>query len=172
MLGSVSPNRAYLCAGAPTIQPRLEVLEVAIRKTRLWLAPFLILLCLLVVPAEVRSQCNVTMTMSFTTSAPATIFITKTLSMATSCMTTAMGPNGCFPGAAFFNTAMLYASRFASAPNPYCNWSCGCGTGPLPHVTIGPTDGLPVELMDFAVEDDVAAVGGGDAEESGERASR
>ncbi len=130
------------------------------RKLRLWLVSVLILACLLVVPAQVRSQCNVTNTMSYLTFAPMTVFITKTLSAPASCMTTAMNAFGCFPGSMFFNQAQLNATALSGTVGPFCNWSCTCGTGAPPHVTTGPADGLPVELMDFAVEDDVAAVGG------------
>lgn len=136
------------------------------RKKPLWLAPILVLVCLLVLPAEVVSQCNVTMTMSYATFAPATINVTKTLSAAAACMTTAMNAYGCFPGAASFTTNMLNATRMGTA-NPFCNWSCACGVGSAPHVTINNSDGLPVELMDFAIEDEVAAV---PAAESGEEA--
>jgi len=116
------------------------------------LVPILILICLFVLPAQVGSQCNVTMTNSFPTLSPTIMIFTKTLSAPTVCMTTGMNAAFCFPGAAPFATNMLYASAFSGTANPFCNWSCGCGVGPAPHVTINSSDGLPVELMDFSIE--------------------
>ena len=108
---------------------------------------------LLVQPVRVEAQCNVTMIMSFPTNAPATINKTKTLSAAASCMTTAMNAFFCFPGGAFFNTNMLYATAMSATVGPFCNWSCTCGVGAPPHVRITGADGLPVELMDFYIDE-------------------
>jgi len=115
------------------------------------------ILALSIGAAPVLSQCAVSDTMSYRTDSPTTVFVTKTLDMATSCMVTASGYGAafCFPGSASFNTDMLYAARFGGSPAPYCYWSCGCGRGPGPHVGITAwNDDLPVELMDFGLEAD------------------
>lgn len=123
---------------------------MTIRKTMLALSLLLVTGQAFFAPAPVNSQCNVTATgtYDFTTMK----FVTKTLSASTMCQTTAMNAFSCFPGAAPFFTNKLYAVALSATVNPYCNWSCGCGTGALPHVTIDGSDGLPVELMDFSVE--------------------
>ena len=121
------------------------------RKNRFWLFPIVILICLFTLPTEVGSQCTVinTVVMTFGTQ----MVITKTLAGSFACMTTTMTANNCFPGPAFAPGSMLYASAMTMATmNPFCNWSCTCGVGPAPHVTINSGDGLPVELMDFSIE--------------------
>lgn len=124
----------------------------SIRRPLISLALLFVSLSLL--PGSVMGQCVVINTMSYTTSAPATVFITKTLSSAAMCRVTVSGDGAaqCFPGTMYFNTAMLYAVRTGGSPDPFCNWECDCGTGAPPHVTTGTSDGLPVELMEFQID--------------------
>ncbi len=105
-----------------------------------------------------------------------TVYIAKRLDMARACSTLVPGMNAfCNPGSLAphpTNTMVLAGSAFNSdiTMNPTCSWTCtGCGAIPISAAS----DGLPVELMDFSVEDDVAAVGGEEAgDDAGERASR
>lgn len=60
----------------------------------------------------------------------------------------------------------LTAAAFTTAANPICQWSCDCGMGPE-SIAIDGNDGLPVELMEFSVEDGEA---GEPADEGGEEA--
>ena len=122
--------------------------EMTLLGFRFALTLVLLIGVLLFQAGQLQAQCSVINTNSFLTSAPTTVFVTKTLSAATSCMQTALVmADQCFPCATSFSTAMLYAVRTGSSPSPICVWDCNCGT-----VTIsGAEGGLPVELMDFQI---------------------
>ncbi len=87
--------------------------------------------------------------------APAQVAITKYLDTTRTC-TWQMSNNAdlCNPGslAGATSTSRLIASAFGANITlmPSCQWNCaGCGT----INTNGATDGLPVELMDFYIEE-------------------
>ncbi|MDA8018201.1 MAG: hypothetical protein MPN21_12210 [Thermoanaerobaculia bacterium] len=117
-------------------------------KPKVYLVLILLLACLLAQPTAVESQCSVstTVTMMF----GGTTAVYKILTAPALCQTTMMNAFFCSPTAAM-TTNFLLASNMGTV-NPSCAWSCACGTGAPPHVTIDSSDGLPVELMDFAVE--------------------
>ena len=106
----------------------------------------LVLVVFLPTPPQAGAQCVVTNTVvqDFTT----LIIVDKTLSAATTCTLTMMNASFCFPSYAPANTAVLVASAFTATANPSCAWTCGCGS-----VTTDGSDGLPVELMEFSIDD-------------------
>ncbi len=116
-----------------------------------------ILAVVLFAPAPVDSQCAVTNTTPGFTS-PSFIQIYKTLSMAGDCVTTMSNAFGCGRAPAASMATMLIASALPmSTMNPYCNWVCDCGAGyTAESISTGPADGLPVELMDFSIDDEDA----------------
>ncbi len=98
------------------------------------------------------------------TSPTSYVYIDKFLDMTRSCsFVTSNNAALCNPGVTL-PTNRLIAS--VTGPNinmnPSCSWSCtGCGA----IVTNAADDGLPVELMDFGVDDaDAAASGAGNAD--------
>ncbi len=119
-------------------------------KSRLWIAPVLVLSCLLVQPMNLTAQCSVSTTQ--VSAGATTIIITKTLTAAGDCRSL-MNNNvlGCFPAAAPQNTSLLVASALVASTNPSCSFQCTC-TSITSVFTIDGTDGLPVELMDFSIE--------------------
>ena len=144
-----------------------------IRRSRFWPAPALVLVWALV-PAVSASaaQCptftslgsGVAMGMNY-------IHVSKTFPASHSCyLTMYMNVFACFPGGQTptgpmtgtpaVNVIFLQASAFTTATNPSCGWMCsGCGA-----VLIDGGNGLPVELMEFSVEEADSA---GGADESG-----
>ena len=125
--------------------------EVNARKSRFWLVPALVLACLLVQPVGVASQCMVMSTPTGTLSAGMIITALKVLSTAANCSLTMTMAASCNPVGPSV-TASLFASAHTSTTatmSVSCGWNCGCGA-----VTIDGTDGLPVELMDFGIEDE------------------
>lgn len=86
------------------------------------------------------------------------INIEKTLDMSRVCTwqsSTGMAGGICNPGmaAGATNTGMLIASAIGTdlSMNPGCVWQCaGCGM----ITTTAAKDGLPVELMDFSIQDE------------------
>lgn len=67
----------------------------------------------------------------------------------------------CFPSATS-SASTLLASANTMAASPSCNWVCNCGTAsPAVPFTIDGGDGLPVELLEFSIDD-----GTDEAEES------
>ena len=121
----------------------------------------LVLVCLVALPLSLSSQCNTTnitggtYTNTTTGSLPY-YYVTKTISNANTCtLTMFMSILLCDPGGepvatgATGMTGMLTASAYTTATNPSCGWICDCGA-----VVIDGSSGLPVELMDFAVEDE------------------
>lgn len=60
---------------------------------------------------------------------------------------------GCYPTSGQTTSAYssLTASAYFTATSPSCQWQCMCATQ-SPTFTIGPAEGLPVELMTFDVE--------------------
>ena len=105
----------------------------------------------MVVPAnDAVAQCSVTSTYqgNFTTMGMSANYVSKYLSTSYTCsLTMSMNVFNCYPSGAGTYTSILYASAYTTATNPSCGWTCDCGP-----VTIDGSDGLPVELMDFAVE--------------------
>ena len=65
-------------------------------------------------------------------------------------MTTGMNAFICSPYSGFTMTLGAWANT--TYVGAYCNWSCDCGVGSPPHVTINNSDGLPVELLEFEVD--------------------
>ena len=135
-----------------------------LRKTPIWLAAILVLAAVLAQPAAVEAQCMVAGAMVGTYTSMGTTtktYVLKYLNGTYNCsLTNMMNVDDCnaSPSA---NTMTLSAVAFNAATNPSCAWNCtgGCGT-----VTIGISDGLPVELMEFSVEDETAR----DAEGAGQ----
>jgi len=102
-------------------------------------------------PTMTEAQCAVTSTTQ--TSFAPTLIVTKQLSGIAFCNLVGQNALACFPGTGVpMSTAILAASANPSATvNPFCSWTCSCGTGAFAVVTDG-SDGLPIELMDFTVE--------------------
>lgn len=148
---------------------------VEIRKLRFWLVPVVALVGSLVQPLAVNAQCNTTGVSMGTTGTPAYIYVAKAISNANTCtLTMFMNVFACHPGGQPPVTGitrmgtMLTASAFTTATNPSCGWVCNCGTAMNPGVTITTADGLPVELMDFGIEDGAAGGYDANAKDSGE----
>lgn len=126
------------------------------RTSWLRLVPVLVIVLLLSGPTAVQSQCaNVAGQMTMTdTATPSFIAITKTLAAAANCMTTAMNALGCGESPASPFETMLTASALTGTMTPYCQWLCTCGGRGTVVVRTDSSDGLPVELMEFAIEAD------------------
>ncbi len=140
-------------------------------RSRFWLVPLAVLICVLVGAQTLESQCPVTST---TTDMPGTMItiVSKYLSLPYLCTSIPAQMNAvdCNPGVAGFVTTLLTAERVTATMMAKCAWTCaGCGM-----VTIDGSDGLPVELMNFGFEDEeVGDTGAGEtAEDAGQRASR
>ncbi len=139
------------------------------RKAPVWLVLFAVALCWVPSPLPVEGQATSYMTNNtnpcvagtykyaapnFTS--PVTVFINKFLTTPRACATTLPGGGmnnaSCNPGvlAATASLAAFWNTGFGI--NPFCQWYClGCT---MPTITTdAANDGLPVELMDFAVED-------------------
>lgn len=129
-------------------------------RSRIWLFPLLILIGLLVQPAGVESQCVTNGSPYIGTFAfPPYKTVRKYLTAPANCVR-AMTVNAsfCFPATTMPPPGPLVMTLTANANtamtvSPTCAWTCTCGTAMAPGITIGPSDGLPVELMDFAIED-------------------
>lgn len=131
-----------------------------IRKSTIWLAAVLILAALVGRPAPVGAQCVVTNTDTGSNVAMTYMYVNKTLTAPYFCtLTMSMNVIACNLSGGAGTTNVLSASAFNTAVNPTCGWNCACGI-----VTIDGSDGLPVELMEFSVEDEGEA-GGADAGE-------
>ena len=134
------------------------------RNARFWLGPVSILCCLLAGPQGLEAQCGVTMGCIVTNkttyfypdaTSPTFIRISKMLNpAAVNCPDPAMNAYGCgeVPGNA--NATKLVASALTATVAPFCNWVCNCGAGCTSQsISINSQDdGLPVELMDFEIE--------------------
>jgi hypothetical protein len=59
----------------------------------------------------------------------------------------------CFPLTAGQFVGTLSAKATFGATNPSCMWMCACAAPGLVPVSINSSDGLPVELLEFEVED-------------------
>lgn len=130
--------------------------EVSIRNRWIGFALVVVLACLF--PMSVQGQCVTTATMQ--TTVGMTILVTKSLSASAVCtLTGGMNIVGCVPSGAA-TTSVLMAGATTGAATPSCAWTCACGA-----VVIDGSDGLPVELMDFGIEDESEDVG---AEEESE----
>ena len=125
------------------------------RKSRpgiaLGLALLMILASLVTQPAPVEAQCTVVGSTAFVTSMTNVVYVT--LNASYSCMVVMMmNVSACgFVGTDTMR-AMFTASAMTTYTNPSCSWSCtggACGS-----IVADSTNGLPVELMDFEVEDD------------------
>ena len=121
-----------------------------LRSPKLAFASILLLSCLLIQPVGLDAQCvtdgspNVAM---FGT----TVVITKYLTAPTTCTGTVSNAFACLPSLGEVRTMQTYLGASAQtmmSTNPSCAWNCGCGS----INTNAANDGLPVELMDFAVE--------------------
>lgn len=140
-----------------------------VRRSSFRLVAFLAVVALMAHGAPAQAQCSVTNAGGGTTAG--NIYVYKTVAAATKCKLTGFNnvlechPGGQPPtmtGATRLN-GFVTATAAPMAINPYCKWKCYCPTGPTTaQVTISGSDGLPVELMDFAIEDDVAAAGRGE----------
>ena len=94
----------------------------------------------------------------------ATVYIFKYLAASQSCDLAAPANSAFCNPASLQSVSRVDASAFGAqiANSPSCSWTCpgACGM-----IATGPGDGLPVELMEFSVEDETA---NGSAAESGE----
>lgn len=140
------------------------------RHSRFWLIPLLALSVPLVHPTPVESQCTAALQPpgTYGTFPSAYIVVRRVLNASYVCQNVAANnQRGCYPTAAQVSAYQtLTASAYTTATNPSCQWQCACATQ-SPTFTTGTENGLPVELMDFAVEEDVAS---GTVGESGEDA--
>jgi hypothetical protein len=123
------------------------------RNSWLRLLPVLLLLVgLLLQPAPLEAQCSVATTQIMTLGTIMVVY--KILNGPYNCGTTMMNALFCNP-TAMTGTSFLHASAMAATMNPSCAWTCtGTGGGTCATVTIDVNDGLPVELMEFSVEDE------------------
>jgi len=122
------------------------------RKISYLLIPMLMLVGLFILPTCGQSQCVTTNVYvgSATAPGPPYNFVIKYMSAPGSCtLTMTMNARNCNPGTAGFSTSLLWAYANTTAVSPSCQWACDCGT-----VTTDSSDGLPVELMSFSVEDE------------------
>lgn len=104
------------------------------------------------------------------TAAPSTIGILKYLTVNRVCTAVVAMNAGCNPGVAA-STATVGATATAAQIGmaPTCQWACaGCTN----ITTSAATDGLPVELMDFSIEDSEAWLDSETDEVSGEQPAR
>lgn len=135
---------------------------MATRESRFWLGLVSVLVCLLVSPVGVESQCATSITMMTTSPAsPPTypyvlIRIDKMLNMGVNCggaPTMAMA-DACAELTMAGLTTRLRASAYTNTATPYCNWVCNCGAPPydMQLIRTDGGNGLPVELMDFGIE--------------------
>ncbi len=154
------------------------------RQLRFWLGLVSVFVCLLLGPAAAEAQCGVTMgctvvgqtTYFFPNPTTYTyIRITKTLNMAANCPDpTGANANAFACGESPSNAAAtkLIAAAETGTATPLCNWACNCGVGCNPQaISISGADGLPVELMDFGIEEGFGVgepESDGSAEESGD----
>lgn len=127
----------------------------------------LLFVSLSLLPGIAMGQCVVTNTSINMPYGSGTTFVTKTLSAAAQCNVTGTGAGfgaaQCHPATTPLTTNVLQAVRSGSSLNPFCNWECTCGTGAGPHVTTnGANDGLPVELLEFQIDDSDFATPGKD----------
>ncbi len=114
---------------------------------RLIILPLLAVSFMILAPTSVMGQCAVTN--SSVATFGSVIYVYKNIAPAASCSVTAsMNVNGCFPPVTT-STTLLSASAQTTATNPSCNFNCTCGS-----VTIDGSDGLPVELLQFSVEEE------------------
>ena len=123
--------------------------ELRTKLSRVWLAPLLLSLCCLVQPPGTAAQCMVASTSmgSGTQGGMDYDYLVKYLSSTYQCsLLNSNNVIGCSPSTSV-STSRLSAAAFTSLLNPSCSWTCTCGS-----VTIDSTDGLPVELMDFAID--------------------
>jgi len=99
------------------------------------------------------------------------MFIVKTISNANTCTLTMFNNADCFPGGNYPPTIgmtrmsvrmlPLSATPFMGFSNPSCGWACDCGA-----VTSNASDGLPVELMEFEIEDDESSESADDEDDN------
>ena len=131
------------------------------------LAPVLtlmmILAALLFQPAPAEAQCGYTM-VDYTYMVGGYDVVKKYVTV--SCMgpptATMATPDLCAPAVATVTRMTLTASAMTMLPSPpSCRWACPCGT-----VTIDSSDGLPVELMEFEVDDDESSASAEDEDDS------
>lgn len=98
--------------------------------------------------------------------------IYKVLTAVQTCSTVMMNSAFCNPGVPA-PTGTLAAQAFGAQITmmPSCAWNCTGACGATVSTT-GPGDGLPVELMEFSIEDETASAveveGGGDKGTDGE----
>ena len=123
------------------------------------------------------AQCSPTV---YSMSGGPPIFIIKAVPAATMCTLTMFNNADCFPGGnyppaigAMTSGMSIYLSATqVTSPmvltNPSCGWICNCSPGgtTVAVTTSAASDGLPVELMDFAIEDGKVV---DDGDETGDR---
>jgi hypothetical protein len=113
-------------------------------------------------PAPLEAQCSVVSTSAMTFGTVMVVY--KILNAPYNCGTTMMNALFCNP-TAMTNTSFLHASALAATMTPSCAWVCtGTGGGTCATVTIDGNDGLPVELMEFSVEDEEVAEAEGEGD--------
>lgn len=119
-------------------------------RSKFWCGSILLLLCLLLQPVGIGAQCMVASTSMGTGTQGGMNYRygVKILSAPYQCtVTMQMNMIGCSPDPSS-DTSFLSGAAFTTAVDPTCSWTCACGA-----VTITNVD-LPVELMDFAIEDE------------------
>ncbi len=120
-----------------------------IHGSKFWLGSILLVICLALQPMAIEAQC-ITASTSMGTGTQGGMnyrYGAKILSSAEQCtLTMQMNMIDCDPNPSA-STSFLSGAAFTTAVSPTCAWACACGT-----VTITNVD-LPVELMEFSVED-------------------
>ena len=97
------------------------------------------------------AQCSVTYTYQgmYTMGGMDVNFIQKYLSTSESCsLTMSASVIDCNPDPSASGVT-LSATAYAGATMALCAWNCGCGTVQID----GPNDGLPIELLEFQVDE-------------------
>ena len=112
----------------------------------------IVLLSLLAQPAA-QAQCATVG--GSTTSNFFAIYVDKGLNKVAACeLVLSQNVLGCSP-ATLSDVFKLAAIAKLSATSPVCQWQCDCGSGYRSQLlTIDGSDGLPVELMSFSVDDE------------------
>ena len=139
-----------------------------VRKSLLPLIAALAVFVLIGHGAPADAQCVTSITSSG--GGPTATFIAKAVTNATMCTLTAFNDADCHPGGNYppvigvmLTTPNVYlsATRYMGMSNPSCGWTCDCGA-----VTSNASDGLPVELMEFEIEDDESSESADDEDDN------
>jgi hypothetical protein len=106
-----------------------------------------------IAPSSAEAQTCAVLSTSKFTDRPPVITLLKVVSALQCTLTMSMNVTMCVPSVSD-STDLLYAHALNTATNPSCGWYCTrAGIGSCGTITIDNSDGLPVELMEFSVEE-------------------